>query len=400
MQHRLKEIRPWQSWEKGFSLLGLLCLSDGNWISECQLAAQMLFPASIPTVSTLGLVGVGVWIDQAMLVNLLFGLILLGSVYGLGCCLFSVPVGLRAIGFCLLTPGLYPIRPSHVIDYALAAIVTLCFFCLTLWRVMGNQSLRHEADNHRASGDRLTFPSSMPLPLLAPWLLTAAVGTALGLVQMLEPAALLLLLVPLVWIVIETLWQRAWGQLVQLVLVVGLSLAVSGAWYRPNGLLTNGLLNMAGGKRTIDAIIVAPQVAPQPLLSSLGNWAFHLKALPGMISLPLLLVSVIGFLFFWRRSRVGSLWAGDANYSPKPKAYCQQIYRSSQRSLAWLLAFGVGGSLLSSLHFNQDMRAVLPCLSILAVVLAYGFTLVPKRWRLWKWGTVALAAVLLIATCI
>ena len=71
----------------------------------------------------------------ATLVQLFFSAILLISVYGLGTQLFSIPVALWAAAICQLLPGLYKSRLDLLLDYPLTAIVTLCFCCLTIWKI-------------------------------------------------------------------------------------------------------------------------------------------------------------------------------------------------------------------------------------------------------------------------
>jgi hypothetical protein len=52
---------------------------------------------------------------------------------------------------------------------------------------------------------------------------------------------------------------------------------------------------------------------------------------------------------------------------------------------------------LSSLNINKDSRYVVPYLPVLAVLLAYGLTALPRSWRGVRWGGIGLTAVLLIA---
>ena len=81
----------------------------------------------------------GTGIEQATLINLVFSAILLTSVYGLGVELFSAEVGLWAAGLCQLIPALYRLRLDFLLDYPLAAVVTLSFWCLTVWRARGKR---------------------------------------------------------------------------------------------------------------------------------------------------------------------------------------------------------------------------------------------------------------------
>ncbi len=351
--------------------------SSDWWIRLWQLSSKIPPLVYISTIPFLSLFGPG--FDQSTGVNLVYSAILLGSVYALGVSLFSVPVGLWAAGLCLLMPGLYRVRLDYLLDYPLAAMVTLCFTCLTVWRILRvpSPSIRKGIAIGQSS-----------LIIGYAWLLAIALGLTLGLALMVKQPALLFLLLPLVWVIGEALRQRAWRHLAQLATAVLVSLLVFGPWYR-----TNWLLILSSGKRaTVDSAIAEGD----PALLSLEAWTYYLKLLPSLVSLPLLLVGLVGLLFFWRRSRVSSQWCNSWDYAPKPKDYQQQIYNASRRSLGWLLIFLLGSYLLSSLNPNKDARYIVPCLPVIAVILAYGLTLLPKRWQPLRWGAVGLAGVLMV----
>lgn len=339
------------------------------WTGFWQLSSKIPPLVFISTTSFFSVFGAGP--DQSTLINLVFSVVMLGAVYGLGTYLFNVQVGMWAAIVCLLMPSLYNVRLDYLIDYPLAAIVTLTFALLTFWRGRGE----------------FEPPSSRSENLLRQWLLAIGVGLSFGLALMTKQTALLFLFVPLVWVGVESLWQRAWGRLAQLVLAMALTFAVCYPWYRANWLL----ILTASKRATIDSAIVEND----PSLLSLDAWTYYLKALPVMVSLPLLVVPLIGFLLFWRRSRVSSQWQGETDYAAKSKDYRQQVYLASRRSLLWLLGFWLGGYLLSSLNLNKDDRYVVPYLPTLGIVLAYGMTLLPQRWAGLKWGALGLAVALM-----
>lgn len=388
------------------------------WTELWQLSSKIPPLVYISAAPFLSLFGPG--FDQTTLVNLVYSAVLLASVYTLGVSLFSVSVGLWAAGLCVLMPGLYRVRLDFLLDHPLAAAVTLCFACLTLWRqrAFEHSSYRYPVtgSGHRVIADQVvadqaeatvSSPESgywlssigkwkklissprfhLPRPTLLNWLLAAAFGLTFGVALMVKQPAIMFLLVPIVWVGVETLWQRNWGRLAQLTLAFGLSLLVFGPWYR-----TNWLLMLSASKRaTIDSAIAEGD----PPLTSLDAWTYYLKLLPSLVSLPLLLVGLMGLLFFWRRSRVSSQWADAMDYAPKSKDYRQQTYAASRRSLNWLLVFVVGGYLLSSLNMNKDTRYLVPALPVVGVILSYGLTLLPKHWKPLQWGTVGLATVLM-----
>lgn len=364
------------------------------WITLWQLSSKIPPLVYISTAPFLNLLGTGP--DQSTTVNLLFSAVLLGSVYGLGVTLFTVQVGLWAAGLCLLMPGLYQVRLDYLMDYPLTALVTLSLACLTFWKGIGDKGQGTGNRGEEAIGEKgaegsaqaIEIGSRRGLPWLTGWLLAIAVGISVGLAFMVKQSALLFLLVPLGWTAIVLLWQRTWGQLGQLFLAIGVSTLILYPWYR-----TNWLLMLTAGKRaTVDSAIAEGD----PSLLSLDAWTFYLKQLPAMVSLPLLLVPIAGFLLFWRRSRVSSYWEGEADYAPKSRGYRQQIYLASRRSLAWLLVILLGGYLLSSLNINKDPRYGVPYLPIVAILLAYGLVLLPRAWRLVRWGTIGLASVMML----
>jgi 4-amino-4-deoxy-L-arabinose transferase-like glycosyltransferase len=338
-------------------------LSADWWTGFWQLASKippLVFISTTPLISWFG--GGS---DQSTLINLLFSAVLLGAVYGLGTALFTPPVGLWAAGICLLMPGLYNVRLDYLIDYPLAAIVTLTFALLTVWRGSGEPALP-----------------------LRQWLLAGGIGLSFGLALLTKQTALLFLFVPLVWVGVESLWHRHWGRLAQWVLAMAVTVAVCFPWYRANWLL----ILTASKRATIDSAIAEND----PSLLSLDAWTYYLKSLPVMVSLPLLIVPVVSLLLFWRRGRVSSQGQGAADYAAKSKDYRQQLYLASRRSLLWLLLFWLGGYLLSSLNINKDDRYVVPYLPVLGVILAYGITLLPKGLRGLKWGTIGVVAALMI----
>jgi 4-amino-4-deoxy-L-arabinose transferase-like glycosyltransferase len=394
------------SWDQAEYLTGALnywrALQTPQWLSPDWWTSFWLLSAKIPPlvyVSTspiLGLFGAG--FDQSTLVNLVYSAILLGAVYTLGVCLFSIPVGLWAAGLCLLMPGLYRVRLDYLMDYPLTAMVTLCFTCLTLWREYQPHPSSDRSPSFPISS--ITSPPSAPPsspsphypitlpPTLLPWLLALSIGITLGLSFLVKEPALLFLLVPLLWVTVEALQKRAWGRLAQLFLAGVVSLLVFGPWYR-----TNWLVILTASKRaTVDSAIAEGD----PPLLSWEAWTFYLKVLPQMVSLPLLLVGLMGLLLFWRRSRVSSQGDGSADYAPKPYLYRQQVYCASRRSLGWLLLFWAGGYFLSCLNINKDVRYVVPYLPVVALMLAYGFTLLPRRWNWLRWAAVGLSTVLMI----
>jgi 4-amino-4-deoxy-L-arabinose transferase-like glycosyltransferase len=317
------------------------------WIKFWQINAKfppLTFIATAPFLS-----GFGLGVDSATLVNLFVSLVLLGSVYGLGVCLFNPQMGLWATGLCLLMPELYKVRLDYLLDYPLVAMVTLSFYCLTRWWYAKTKS-------HC-------------------WGWSLAVGLSLGLAFLSKQTALLFLFIPLVWVGGVSLIRRAWERLAQLVMAVGLSSLVWGPWYR-----TNWLLILSGSKRaTIDSAIAEGD----PALNTLDAWTYYWQQFPRLVSWTLLIVPLVGLLLLGLKTYVRIPGLGAVIQPPK--------FPVKFNTWVWLAVFLGGAYVLSSLNINKDNRYVAPYLPVVALVLAYGLSLWSGRWRVVRWGAFSIA---------
>jgi 4-amino-4-deoxy-L-arabinose transferase-like glycosyltransferase len=321
--------------------------------------------------------------DQALLVNLLFSAILLGSVYALGKYLFNTQVGFWAAGLCILLPRLYTVRLNYLIDYPLTALVVASFWCLTVWRDTKTQ--------------------------WQGWRWALGFGLCFGLAMMVKQTVLLFLFVPLLWLFIKLLRQQNWGKLAQLIGGFLLSIFIFGPWYRPNWIF---LFSTAQ-----NAIITPAMEEGDPPLNTLAAWTYYWNDLPRAVSWPLLVVPLVGLLLYWSRlfpalgerrggeGEQGSRGAGE-NYlgtqglkrsptHPLPPSPPHITTRSTGSAFRWLALFLIGSYFLCSANQNKDLRYIMPYLPILSVVLAYGLTLWPRRWRYVRWSTVGLAFLLM-----
>ena len=385
------------SWDQADYLTGAMnywqVLQSPQWFSQSWWTEFWMMSSKIPplvyisTVPFLAIFGAGV--EQSTIVNLFYGAILLGAVYGLGARLFDVQVALWAAALCLLFPKLYGIRLEFLLDYPLVAMVTLSFFTLTMWAVSAGES-SSRSQNH-LSFHGLTLPS-----VGYSWLWSIAFGIAFGLSLLTKQTALLFLAAPIAGLGIRSLWQKAWIKLAQLLLSLAVTLTVCLPWYRLNWLL----ILTASKRATIDSAIIEGD----PPLNTLDAWVFYLKLLPSLVSYPLLLVGTVGLLLYWKRSVILGEWfvlggrlRQKIDYGGlRKRGYRQAIYRRWWRSLGWLAVFLVGGYLLSSLNVNKDDRYITPLLPVLAVVLAQGLVLFPDRLRGLRWGAVGLSTLMMI----
>ncbi|MFW6358929.1 MAG: ArnT family glycosyltransferase, partial [Chroococcales cyanobacterium] len=289
--------------------------------------------------------------DSALMMNFVFSAILLLSVYGLGRHLFNRQVGLWAAAFCVLFPRFYTIRIQYLIDYPLAALVTASFLCLTLWRDA--------------------------IPKKQQWGWAIAFGLCLGGTIMIKQSVVFFLFFPLVWLGGKTLWKRDWGRFGQLCTGLLVSTVIFFPWYSTNWIFFFG---------SQQVVMSAASNEGDPPLNTLAAWTYYWKDLPRAVSFPLLIVPIVAFIFAVGRSLI------PANSSEKSREKRQNPLHPS---LAWLLLYFAGSYLLCSALFNKDLRYILPYLPVLSVILAYGFTLIPRRWSGVQWGTVGIAFLLM-----
>lgn len=278
--------------------------------------------------------------DGALLVQLLFSALLLGSVYGLARLVFASPVnhrvGLLAAAICMLLPSLAQLRLDYLLDYPVTASVCAAFALMTLW--LTTRGWRS-------------------------WLGAIAAGLALGLAILVKQTAVLFLLLPLAWVLSMALLRQRWGRLLQgllLLLMAGLSLR---AW-----VVTNWLLILTSSKRaTVDSALLEGD----PSLLSPAAWLYYLRQLPSYLTWPLLGAAVLGLLLFvllhWGRQPRGR----DRRMAPRPRPV----------TVGWLLIFVAGAYLFASLNPNKDPRYILPVLPVLTLLVARGLTLYPPRLR-------------------
>jgi 4-amino-4-deoxy-L-arabinose transferase-like glycosyltransferase len=333
------------------------------WTSLWQLSSKVPPLLYLSTAPFINFFGAGV--DQSTLVNLLYSLVLLGSVYALSTRLFSVQVGLWAAGLCLLIPGLSMIRLTYLTDYPLVATVTLSFCWLTIWWSTDRKDLRA-------------------------WGFAIAFGLTFGLALLVKQTALFFLVAPLLWMAVQSIRQRDWMRIPQLLLSCVVTFLVCLPWYR-----TNWLIVLTSGKRaTVDSAIAEGD----PSLLSLDAWTYYLKHLPLQASLPVFIVGIVGLVLYWKRAVVSYQWSIEngrilrsTDYGGmRKKGHRREIYAAWWQAMRWLLIFLGGGYLLCSLNINKDSRYITSLLPVLAIVLAQGLVLFPDRLRAFRWGAIGL----------
>jgi 4-amino-4-deoxy-L-arabinose transferase-like glycosyltransferase len=204
------------------------------------------------------------------------------------------------------------------------------------------------------------------------WFWAVIFGLSFGASVMVKQTALFFLLIPILWVSVETIKAKKWERLAQIITGALVSFLVFGPWYR-----TNWLLILTSGKRaTVDSAIAEGD----PPLNTLAAWTFYWQDLPYIVSWVLLLVPIVGLLIYYVKAKAKN---------PKAKVL--------NPNLSWLAVFWIGSYLLCSLNINKDTRYVLPYLPVLAVFLAYCLTLWKGRFaKTIRWGTIGLAFLLML----
>jgi 4-amino-4-deoxy-L-arabinose transferase-like glycosyltransferase len=352
---------------------------SSDWWHQFWQLSSKIPPLTYVAAAAIQLV-LGTGPDNAAVVQLVFSAILLGSVYGLGVVLFTPTIGLWAAGLCLLLPGLYAYRLEFLLDYPLAAMVTLSFWLLSLWMASLPSSARGRMRRWRfeyydGSEKPLPARSRRLLREFSSWLAAIAFGLSLGLALLTKQPALFFLLPPLIVVAASATIGRNWRCFDQILLAVVTTTLVCFPWYRANWLL----MLTAGKRATLDSAAAEGD----PALNTLSAWTFYLEAMPQLVSWPLLIVPLLGLFVTvltyntprWRRNPLNG------------------------RAIGWLAVFLLGGYLLSSLNVNKDTRYILPLLPVFALVLAVGLQgFGTRRWgRTLRWLTVGLALLLYLA---
>ncbi len=301
------------------------------WNQSPSYRGPLTYLVSAPVFSLLG-PGFG----AAILSNSLFNGLLLASVYGLGRLAHSRAAGLWAALFLACAPALLNQRSDYLIDFSLTAVVTACWWLLTM--------------------AVLTRPQR-------PWLWAGACGLGLGFVVLTRPTGVVLLWLPLValgWTALAALVApprlaserrspRRWGPLGRCALALAAACAISGPWFSQNWLTILSTINKARQWG------VAYQEGMGA--TSLAGWLYYPQLLPTMLGQTLVALVASGALLAlalaWRRG-----W--------RPGPWPRGVQR---RAWLWWLSFPLGGLLVCVLMTSKDFRFVLPVLPQLGLAL-------------------------------
>ena len=354
------------AWDQGRVLIGSVnfwwtLANDPQWFSTEWWERLWMLSSKFPPLL---FIGMGFWQllwgigpDRATSINILFQGILLLSTYGLGRYLFGRTAGIWAAILVLLLPKLYVLSAEPLFDYALIAMVAASFCCLTIWRLSAT----------RRQG----------------WLWATIFGIVFGLSILTKQTAVFFLAVPLLWLGIARLWQRRWESLLQLLLGAAIATLAIFPWLR-----TNWIFLVSSWQ---NSNLAAAAAEGDPELNTLAAWTYYLERLPQMVSWPLLVVPIVGMLLAW----LGQFKRG-ARDSPSGPAAIFQYRTTAIDAALWLGSFLVGTYIpWSALIKNKDLRFIAPYLPVVAVCLAAGLLVWPRRYAAVRWLTIALAVVLM-----
>ncbi|MCF8135645.1 MAG: glycosyltransferase family 39 protein, partial [Synechococcus lacustris] len=242
------------------------------------------------------------WFGMLLLVVALWGRELMGAGLGLGAALL-----------CCLMPLLAELRVDYVLEIPVCASCTWALWLLGRWLKGGK------------------------------WLQALAAAAAIAAALLIKQSALLVLLLPVLWVSLSALWLGGPRRL-QLLAAMALVLALLLPWLQHN------LVTTLGG--TQRATLESAAREGDPNASSLAGWLWYPKRLPALVGELPLFGGIAGLLIATWRRPVAKKWF-------------------------WLSGCLAAGALLTVLSPNKDPRYLAPLLPLLALVLARGWLALP-----------------------
>ncbi|WP_017714595.1 hypothetical protein [Prochlorothrix hollandica] len=307
------------SWDPGKHLTGSLnywwVLSHAQWLSaDWWTHLWMLSSSYVPflyitTAPLRSILGLGA--DAGITINLVYGSMVLGAVYGLGQLAAAHSpnprLGLWAAGLCLLMPRLYNTSLDYLVDYGAMAWATVSFLLLTLWtqrqessppdgstprqlrqkQTQDSRSTHSSPTNPRSTHSSPTNPRSFNR---RSWGLAIAFGVCLACTLFTKQTLLLFFVVPLGWVMGAAVWTRHWQRLAQLLVAGGITGGLLLPWVSTNLIFLFG----AGS----NSLVTAATNEGDPAVNTWAAWLYYLRDLPAAVSWPLLVVPVVGWLLY------------------------------------------------------------------------------------------------------
>ncbi len=302
------------------------------WAQSPSYTAPFIYILTVPFLNVFGKA-----VNSGILVNILFIITLVFTIYYLSKSAFSTQVSLWASGVCLMFPSLLNVQTMYMLDYGIVTMSCLTFLTLTLWK---------DANTRSKS-----------------WQWSLIFGVTFGCLMLSKPTGFLFLLFPIIFLLCSFLKNRNWLGLMQFGVAIIISWSIFGSWFSQNWvtIITSALGANAMGKAEGD-----------PGGDTLAGWLYYIKILTQLISLPIL-VTTIGIILLWilRKNQIGN--------------------PLKDRSSLWLLIYCLGGYFLCSLATNKDSRFILPIFPVLGIFISVSFNLFQTTWasRL-RWATVGI----------
>ena len=308
------------------------------WAQSPSYTAPFIYILTVPFLSIFGKA-----VNSGILVNILFIIILVFTIYYLSKSAFSTQVSLWASGLCLMFPALLNVQTMYMLDYGIVTISCLTFLTLTLWKDANTR--------------------------LKSWQWSLIFGVTFGCLMLSKPTGFLFVLFPIIFLLGSFLKNRNWLGLIQFGAAIIISWSIFGNWFSQNWLtvITSALGANAMGKAEGD-----------PGGDTLAGWLYYIKMLPELISLPILVITV----------GLAIIWVFKNRFS-------NNLIKNRQSF--WLILYCFGGYFFCSLATNKDSRFILPIFPVLGIYVAYGLNLFQTIWasRL-RWSTVGVTGLILL----
>lgn len=269
--------------------------------------------------------------DQASAALALWQGLLLVSVACWGRQLVSPGFGLLAAALTSSTPALLSLRIDFTLDLPLASTSVLALWLLGRW--------------------------AAPDPRGGRWGQAAAAALALAAAVQVKQSALLVLLLPALWVAARAMGQRQrrWQALAALALVLGLVLP----WLRHNWITTIGGTNRA----VVES--AAQEGDPPPF--SLASLLWYPRLWPQQLGLVNGLPALVGGLL----AIINALQSRRDQREPQPAGGAHQ--GQNGWGWGWLIGCSLSGWLITTLSPNKDPRYITPVLPLLVLILSRGW---------------------------
>jgi 4-amino-4-deoxy-L-arabinose transferase-like glycosyltransferase len=310
------------------------------WAQSPSYTAPFIYILTVPFLNIFGKS-----VDSGILVNTLFIITTVFTIYALSKTVFNTQISLWASSLCLMFPALLNVQTMYMLDYGIVSMSCLTFLTLTLWK---NAETR-----------------------LASWQWSLSFGVAFGCLMLSKPTGFLFLLFPSIFLLGSFIKHRNWWGILQIGVALIIAWSIFGGWFGQNWVtvITSAIGANAMGKAEGD-----------PGGDTLEGWLYYIKMLPELISLPILVLAIGMF----------ALWLIPQRLSSRSTISIDNNLTRNRNTL-WLLLYCLGGYFFCSLATNKDSRFILPIFPVLSIFIARSFNLFQAIWaKRLRWATVGI----------